>query len=363
MRTAALIAVLLAVMSTTVRQVDGQDLGRIGLQLLVDVPAPPVPVHADGKARLVYELRVTNAGPKTVTLESVEVIGATRLALLDGDELAAAIRPTLAGVKQPRVIASGSHVVVLMWLTLDTAPVRISHRLMGTEDVDRIPMALDLAAIGIQGEPVRLAPPLRGDQWLAANGPGNGTHHRRSWLAHDGRAWFPERFAIDFLRLHGDRLTNGDPADNQSYRGYGEEVLAVADATVTSVIDGIADNVPANRTSGTLTSDTMGGNLVVLDLGRGRHAFYSHLQAGSIRVRQGDRVTSGQPLALLGNSGNSNAPHLHFQVGDGPSLLFSNGLPFVFDSFEHEGRTRTNEIPLQNWMIGFPRLPLQDGAR
>jgi hypothetical protein len=355
MRQAVLTTALLAIVCTHVRPMHGQELGRIGLQLLVTVPTPPVPVQADGKPRLVYELHVTNAGLKAVTLDSVEAIGTGRLALLEGDALAAAIRPTLAGVTQTRTIAPASHVVVLLWLTLDAAPSRLSHRLVGREDGDQVPMTLTLGAIEVDGEPVRLAPPLRGDRWLAANGPANDTHHRRSWLARDGRAWFPERFAIDFVRLHGDQLTTGDPTDNRSYRGYGEDVLAVANATVAAIVDGIPDNVPANRAPPAVTPDTMGGNLVVLDLGNGRHAFYAHLQPGSIRVRQGDRVTVGQPLARVGNSGNSNAPHLHFQVSDGPSLLFNSGLPFVFDAFEREGRKATNELPLKDWIVSFSR--------
>ena len=42
-------------------------------------------------------------------------------------------------------------------------------------------------------------------------------------------------------------------------------------------------------------------------------------------------------LGLLGNSGNTDAPHLHFHVMDGPSPLLANGLPYVFVGFEGEG--------------------------
>jgi murein DD-endopeptidase MepM/ murein hydrolase activator NlpD len=113
------------------------------------------------------------------------------------------------------------------------------------------------------------------------------------------------------------------------------------------------NNVPANHAPSGMTLDTMGGNLVVLDLGKDLYAFYSHLQPGSIRVKPDDRVRVGQVLGLVGNSGNGNAPHLHFQVSDGPSLLLSDGVPFVLDSFVYEGKTRTDEIPLQNWIVSF----------
>ena len=74
-------------------------------------------------------------------------------------------------------------------------------------------------------------------------------------------------------------------------------------------------------------------NYVILALGNGGLAFYAHLQPGRLRVKPGDRVRRGQVLGLLGNSGNSDAPHLHFHISDANSLE-SEGLPYVFDSFE-----------------------------
>ncbi|MBS1844146.1 MAG: M23 family metallopeptidase [Actinobacteria bacterium] len=57
-----------------------------------------------------------------------------------------------------------------------------------------------------------------------------------------------------------------------------------------------------------------------------------------VGVKIGERVRPGDVLGLLGNSGNSNAPHLHFQLMDGPSPLGSEGIPYRFSSFTAEGR-------------------------
>jgi murein DD-endopeptidase MepM/ murein hydrolase activator NlpD len=72
---------------------------------------------------------------------------------------------------------------------------------------------------------------------------------------------------------------------------------------------------------------------VVVQLRPAVWAVYAHLQPGSIPVREGERVTAGQLVGRLGNSGNSTAPHLHFQLSDSPDVLTSSSLPFVFDRY------------------------------
>jgi murein DD-endopeptidase MepM/ murein hydrolase activator NlpD len=57
------------------------------------------------------------------------------------------------------------------------------------------------------------------------------------------------------------------------------------------------------------------------------------MQPGSVRARAGDRVRRGDGIGTVGNTGNSQAPHLHLQLMDGPSGFLSNGIPYVFDAF------------------------------
>ena len=331
-----------------------QDLGRLDLPLLVTIPTAPIPVRADAGFRLVYELHLTNTSSTTVTLNRVQVWGDAMLLSYEGDQLSKSIKPTGITSTNLRTLNPGAHTVVMMWVSVDHVPPTITHRIEGTNGSDPRPLFLNHSQVPVKGRPVSLAPPLRGKRWLAANGPSNDTHHRRSWLSYEGRALVPERFAVDFLRLTAtDEMAHGNLANNRSYPGYGAEAIAVADGRVAVVKDGIPDNVPADRAPSGLAADDMGGNLVVLAINEGTYAFYAHLQPGSIRVRTGDRVRTGQTLGLVGNSGNGNAPHLHFQVGDRPSLLLSDGVPFEIDSFVQDGQTRTGEIPLQNAVVDF----------
>ncbi|MGD2153223.1 MAG: M23 family metallopeptidase, partial [Gemmatimonadales bacterium] len=123
-----------------------------------------------------------------------------------------------------------------------------------------------------------------------------------------GKPFIAQRYAIDWAKLGRDRtLFEGDRNENGSYFGYGAEVLAVADALVESVKDGIPENVPGSTTlrgvhegdtlrAVAMTLDTIGGNYVILDLGDSRYAFYGHLMPGSLRVKPGDRVRRRQVI-------------------------------------------------------------------
>ncbi len=88
-----------------------------------------------------------------------------------------------------------------------------------------------------------------------------------------------------------------------------------------------------------------GGNEVFIEIAPGVFAFYAHFQPGSIQVQPGEKVTTGQVLGLLGNTGNSSAPHLHFALLDGPDGLAANSLPFVIDAWTLEGTAGPGDAP------------------
>jgi murein DD-endopeptidase MepM/ murein hydrolase activator NlpD len=142
------------------------------------------------------------------------------------------------------------------------------------------------------------------------------------------------------VELYPDGKTyRGDPADNKNYRAYGAEIHAVADGVVTSMRNDIPQNIPgAKELAVPITLETIGGNHVIMEIGDGLYAFYAHMQPGSVRVKVGDHVRRGQVLGLLGNSGNSSEPHLHFHICDQNSELGCEGLPYRLDGYEVQGK-------------------------
>ena len=103
------------------------------------------------------------------------------------------------------------------------------------------------------------------------------------------------------------------------------------------MLDGLPEQVAGVSPVG-LPLEHYAGNHVVQDIGDGNFALYAHLKTGSVTVKPGDSLTAGQVIANLGNTGNTDAPHLHFHVMSTPDPLRSNGLPFVFKDFTLDGR-------------------------
>lgn len=309
--------------------------------VIQSVPTTPRWYRADdGRWHLSYELELTNAVPLPVTVTSVQVraAGGRQVATLSGSRLAASMSLLGGGGAATTLPASA---VGIVWLDLAFAsrraiPARIEHRL--TVDVGPgLPVGPTLTETGARATvarrgPVPIGPPLAGGRWVVVT-----SVHRRGLQPVNGALRLGQRFAIDFsARLDASGRTHTGPSNrNASYFNYGQPLLAVAAGTVVTAADGLPDQVPnVTRPVDLATAD---GNHVILRLGPGVYAGYAHLQPGSVRVRRGDRVRPGQVLGLLGNSGNSSGPHLHFQLMTRPSLLDADGLPFVIDRFRLDG--------------------------
>jgi hypothetical protein len=150
---------------------------------------------------------------------------------------------------------------------------------------------------GERRSPFTFRLPVRG-QWFVLVDTSR-HHQQKHWSA----------WAYDLVMLHEGVLHTGknEAANHYAWR---QPVYAVSDGVIVSVEDRFADQEIGRRA----TLDE--SNFIQLDCG-GVYAFYGHVQQGSARVKRGDRVKQGDVLALVGNSGSSHAPHLHFTMIDG----------------------------------------------
>jgi hypothetical protein len=118
------------------------------------------------------------------------------------------------------------------------------------------------------------------------------------------------RYALDIVRLNemGNRASGVAPARVEEYAIFGDTVVAPCDCTVIRAVDLYPDQPP-----GEADSHHAAGNHIVLQCGE-LELLLAHLRRGSVRVSAGRDVHAGEPLAAVGNSGNSSEPHLHIQA-------------------------------------------------
>jgi murein DD-endopeptidase MepM/ murein hydrolase activator NlpD len=331
----------------------------VGILADVATPIAPTPFTTGGKTQLVYEVHITNFGGGEMLVSRLDVLdGSATLASFEGRELNSMMAQPRLNVADTRSIPPATRAVAYLWVTIDSGkaiPRTLRHRLtVGTQTLEA-----DAVTVGA-ASPVVVSAPLRGGDWLAANGPGNASGHRRALIALDGKPRIAQRFAIDWVKVGSNGATfSGNAKDNASYFAYGLDVISVADGVVASVKDGIPENVPGPTSRAVpITNETVGGNYVIVDIGGGKFAFYAHLKPGSLKVKTGDRVRRGQLLGLLGNSGNSTEPHLHFHISNANSPLGSEGLPYLIDTWELGGTSgawtaQRNQLTMLNARVRF----------
>ena len=235
-----------------------------------------------------------------------------------------------------RTLAAAESVLVFLW---ERIPAGVSIRSValdvGTDEtaVGRATITATLTSPPV--EPVRVQPPLAGGPWVALYDPHMPRGHRRVAFSRGSRLVVPARFAVDWVRLdEAGRPTAAEAENFGRWLGFGADVLAVADGRVVAVRDSYPDVLTRERPA-KWSEDDVAGNYVGLELSSGRFAFYEHLQRESVRVKVGDSVRAGEPIARLGRSGvNSSGPHLHFHVSGDPSTLDAQGRPWALSQFQ-----------------------------
>lgn len=333
--------------------------------LHVESSNPPYAVFgSDGRLHVEYDLVLTNAFVGPATLDAVAVRADGKPALtLTGDALTAATHTLLTSDATVTIApASTAFTQVDLVLPGRTAPKRITNRVAYTIPAD----APSRSVIGstVSASPVLrtdprpptvISAPLSGAGWVNVNGCCNDptSPHRETLLASDGDWVTPELFAIDWIREVDGRFYSGDGTQNTDWVGFGEPIHAVAGGTVVLTRDGLPDIPPMTKNPGLRTPEDYAGNNVIVAIGHGRYAVFDHLVRGSVRVRRGQRVRAGQVVGKLGNSGNTDGPHLHFGIEARPDSL-AQGLPFEIDDFVLE-HTVSAASPGQVTLIGTPK--------
>lgn len=199
--------------------------------------------------------------------------------------------------------------------------------------------------------PIVIEFPLRGE-WNAPISPGDK-------IPSHGTNRLATRYAYDFIQVDWARpghpaykggffnyLLNGNSL--QDYYAYGQEIHSPFDGTVIVAEDGYTENKKTNlfrdianayKNAHFFDPDkddirSVTGNYIVIRYSDTVYAALCHLKTNSITVSAGQKVTKGELLGKVGHSGNSMAPHLHFQLMDSLDIRTANGIPAAFEKYE-----------------------------
>lgn len=191
--------------------------------------------------------------------------------------------------------------------------------------------------------------PLRGE-WTAVHTPA-------SRIPSHGTDMLGQRYAFDLIRFDPDRTGRYHPAGGlrtlllgvptRECHGWGDPVHAPLDGVVVAARDGLPERARIHplrelalvvKTAFTFRPTPEGlhrvlGNHVILRCGE-VYAGFAHLTTGSVGVEVGQALREGDLLGRVGHTGNSTAPHLHFQLMDRLDVVTARGVPCAFRAYE-----------------------------
>lgn len=307
------------------------------------LPAEPMAEPTELGIAFNFDILVRNDEATTLTLEHMRVdfLDATGALLLRKEISGNGSSPNLLMIPNRKLEPGEEH---LYFNPFPRAPQRMrvarvtAHLEFSTPAEDVPPRALNLsAAISNQVAPV-VALPIAGRVFVW-DGHDELGHHRRwdysiPFLKQLGFSSNGMRYSYDLVLVdERNEMSKPEAAQNEDWLSFGAAVRAVEAGTVVKVVSRHPDDRSFDAQESLQDINALLGNYVVLDHGHGVFSAYAHLRQDSARVRAGDKVRRGQPIASVGNSGSSNFPHLHFQLMNAPDMR-GEGVPALFRDFE-----------------------------
>ncbi len=175
-------------------------------------------------------------------------------------------------------------------------------------------------------EPIELSFPLKNGTYYAIEGGDSPLINKHHFYPD-----IPVKFSVDITKLNsvGTRAAGIYPGDLTDYAVFDEMVYSPCNGYVAEVIDSFPDLSPAY--SDTATDENLGNRIKIKN--KKLCVILAHLRQGRMQVQEGDTISAGQPVGVVGNSGNTPEPHLHIHAyleGEFPPWE-GKGIPLLLD--------------------------------
>jgi len=164
-----------------------------------------------------------------------------------------------------------------------------------------------------------------------------------------GVALKSNRYAFDLGSAdENGNLYRSDPFSRDDWYAFGKPVYAPSTGIVVDLQNTLPDNdfkgkaLQFARVASDADPNHL-GNYIIIDHGNGQFSMLQHLEQGSILVRIGQLVRTGEQIAKIGFSGDITFPHLHYRLMNNAKPLTAEGLPCYFDNYKrYSGRSFTD---------------------
>lgn len=159
------------------------------------------------------------------------------------------------------------------------------------------------------------------------------------YIVHGGNSIFinhhysvsAQKYALDIVQINflGFRSEKIFPKQLNEYKIYNTTVYSPCDGIVEFVSDSWNDQVP-----GVMDHTNPAGNFIAIKKANSDViVILAHLLSKSTMIRKGEKISTGQAIARVGNSGNTSEPHLHIHcvlANSGDLLFQAKGVPMIF---------------------------------
>ena len=196
------------------------------------------------------------------------------------------------------------------------------------------------------GDAVALEFPLVEGDYLVGNGGTNTlvNAHSATLNSWKYRAYRGQSYGIDIVGVGGwgSRKAGLSPSDPARYAIFGATVIAPCAGRIIAAVDGRPDMPVPQRDRAHLE-----GNHVIVACDN-MWVLLAHLRRGSVRQQRGAWVRTGDVIGEVGNSGNTDEPHLHVHVqrpGTADAPLSGEPLPV---RFRNRWLTRNTHVSLES---------------
>ncbi len=137
-----------------------------------------------------------------------------------------------------------------------------------------------------------------------------------------------QRWAYDFIITKNSKSYKNSGKKLEDYYCYNQPIFAPANGIVKYIENNIRDKQINEK-----EDNSVFGNRIIIEIAENQFLFICHFKYKSIKLKVGDKISQGELLGRVGNSGNSSEPHIHIHLQDSIRDYLAESIPFYFYNY------------------------------